>query len=172
LNLGIPFNDKAFYCPDAACMFFMCLSCQGQHSHEHIRQHIRFDLIQWQAKMVDVGPESDCKHCNKAVKARFQCKDCDDNLCFECWENMQVQKNFMSQHATQRPQERRWVAIFPPNWCVNKQVPEGCPCMNSNVGFVMHCERCYGCKFVFPYMNNGQRREGVTLACFLSAMAS
>src|SRR5690606_37779271 len=122
LSAGIPFNGKSVYCPCDTCDFLFCAACQGQHEIFHYPLLLRFDLIQWQPRMINIESEADCIHCNKSVKARVQCADCSMGFCFECWSSPN-RKLILGKHLEEK-KGRKWTIVFPPGWSVEKGVSE------------------------------------------------
>ena len=144
-EIGISYNDKLFFCVD--CQMFNCSDCYDCHESTHIRQMLRFELVQWMPKLPGIKSSASCHYCAKESKTRWECTTCGRALCRTCAFNFNRRTQFFTEHQQSDSNGRYFSAVYPPFWSTSAQwVTETCPCTDMELSAHVHCERCHKCK--------------------------
>ncbi|KAJ9647636.1 hypothetical protein H2204_000266 [Knufia peltigerae] len=142
---GIPYSDGLFMCPE--CGMIICKDCHRVHDEHHMRKILRFRTMQYLPTLPGVPVGGSCWHCAEdSPKSRWQCDKCEASLCRRCAGNFERRDAFLKAHATEHPEHRSFLALYPPYWTMTtKWVTDHCPCTEVPPGAALgvHCERCH-----------------------------
>ncbi|KAH8716804.1 hypothetical protein GQ44DRAFT_404222 [Phaeosphaeriaceae sp. PMI808] len=131
-----------FLCVD--CQLFTCEGCHDAHERSHLRNMIRFNIIQWMAKLPGIAPSAPCRYCAKDAKVRWQCERCDMALCRTCVGHHDRRIEFFSEHRKLDPDSRAFMAIYPPYWSTTPSwIIPNCRCLDNGKVGCSHCDRCH-----------------------------
>lgn len=138
---GIPYLEKMFFCID--CQLFTCEDCHDSHEQSHLRNMLRFQVMQWMERLpAGIEPSATCRHCAKDAKSRWECQGCNMALCRTCAGYHDRRLEFFKEHRDAWPDHRSFFATYPPYWSTESEwITPSCQCVEiaCHVG---HCERC------------------------------
>lgn len=125
------------------CQLFSCEECHESHEPSHLRNMLRFNVMQWMEKLPEgIQPSAPCRYCAKDAKSRWQCQDCNMALCRNCVGYHDRRIEFFKEHREVHPDHRSFFATYPPYWSTETMwITKDCQCLNMT-WFGGHCERC------------------------------
>lgn len=125
---GIPYEVQYSSC--GVCAVFLCINCVPHHMPAHQPSMIRLTSRQTISSAYR-DPRS-CGLCHKAVHVRYDCRQCQQSICCDCWDSAEV-----TRHA-----HTDYMAIEPPGKIATLQFA-GIECRDCVFRTTLgHCDLC------------------------------